>query len=73
LTWNNAPPIGTETLADIPAVATGTWIDLPLAAGYVSGAGTVRIGIDSPAGDSVLYSSREGGFPAQLVVTTVTP
>jgi hypothetical protein len=71
LTWNNAPAIGAQTLADIPAVTTGTWIDVPLAAGYVTGDGTVRIGIDSPSSDSVLYTSREGGFPAELVVTTV--
>ncbi|MFL5642685.1 MAG: DNRLRE domain-containing protein [Chloroflexota bacterium] len=70
ITWTNAPTIGSSTLADIGAVTTGTWAEVSLPTSVVTSDGTVRIGIDSPSSDSVLYSSREGGQPAQLVITT---
>jgi hypothetical protein len=69
LTWANAPSIG-STLVDIGSVTTGTTVDVPLPAGFITGDGLVRIGIDSPSSDSVLYTSREGGQPPQLVITT---
>jgi trimeric autotransporter adhesin len=69
ITWNNAPAIGGSALGSAGAVVQGTWIEIPLA-GAVTANGTYSFALRNASGTSVLYSSREGANPPQLVIST---
>jgi PKD repeat protein len=75
LIWNNAPPITGSGLASLGPVSTGTTVEFELPASvFASGNGTYSFAIrsDNPFGGAAWYSSREAGFPAQLLLR-VTP
>ncbi len=75
ITWSNAPPISGTALSSAGPVTPGTWIELDVSAA-VTGNGTYSFGMQTSSGDSVLFSTREGVNPPQLVVSasgTVPP
>jgi PKD repeat protein len=70
ITWDTAPPISGSPLASYGVTTTGTWADLELGPGAVTGNGTYSFAVaNSILTASGYYSSREGTDPPQLVVT----
>ncbi|MGH3115867.1 MAG: PKD domain-containing protein [Gaiellales bacterium] len=75
LIWNNAPAIAGSALASLGPVAAGATVEFDLPASvFAAGNGTYSFAIrsDNPFGGAAWYSSREAGFPAQLLLR-VTP
>ena len=68
LTWADAPAISATPVVDAGNDAKGAWIEVDVTAA-VSGNGTISFAGQPTTGD-VLYSSKEGLHPPQLVVTT---
>jgi chitodextrinase len=70
VTWATAPAAGAR-IGSLGAITTGTWQEVPLAAGVVSGDGVVSVRVDSTATDGADYSSKEAGatLAPQLVIT----
>ena len=68
ITWLNAPPIVSPSLWNVRAWTVGQWVEFDVGPG-VTGNGTFSFALTSSKSDSVLYSSREGANPPQLVVT----
>jgi chitodextrinase len=70
VTWATAPAAGAR-IGSLGAVSTGTWQEVSLAAGAVTGDGVVSIRVDSTASDGADYSSKEAGasLAPQLVLT----
>ncbi|HEX3049478.1 MAG TPA: DNRLRE domain-containing protein [Aggregatilineaceae bacterium] len=58
LTWNNAPLMSGTPLGILPAVVTGTWVELDVSA-VVTGNGTYSFGLTTDSSNSVLYNSKE--------------
>jgi PKD repeat protein len=69
ITWATAPPISGTHLDTIGAVSVGTWAEFDVSAA-VTGPGTYAFALRSTSGNSVLYASREGVAPPELIVTT---
>jgi PKD repeat protein len=69
ITWNNRPPLSASPLAVMGGVTDGFWIEQELGPAAVQ-AGLVSLALAGGTTNSVLYSSREGANPPQLVVTT---
>jgi len=69
LTWNNAPPFGSATLASAGQITTGTWVELDLT-GYVTGNGTYSFALVDGSSDTAIYNSRDGANAPELVVLT---
>jgi PKD repeat protein len=69
ITWSNAPPVGSPTLASAGAVSTGAVLELDLG-GIITDNGTYSVAITSTSSDPVDFSSREGNAPPQLVLVT---
>jgi PKD repeat protein len=69
LTWNDAPGVGATVLDSIGTAFPDTWVGFDVSA-LVKGEGTFHFGLSSTSSNSVIYSSREGGHPPQLVVFT---
>jgi M6 family metalloprotease-like protein len=69
LKWNNAPAISGAPLDDAGAVAAGQWIELDVT-GAVTGNGRASFALTNDKTDLVVYSSKEGAHPPQLVVVT---
>lgn len=70
VTWNNRPSRGGEAIDDAGAVQPGTWVEYDLTE-IVSNNATLNFGLYSTSTDVVVFSSREGVNPPQLVITTV--
>jgi Bacterial Ig domain/IPT/TIG domain/FlgD Ig-like domain len=72
LTWNNAPaiipPSGT-LLGAIGFANANTWVEFDVTS-TITGNGTYSFGLISGSTNSVIYSSKEGTNPPELVVTT---
>jgi chitodextrinase len=70
VTWATAPAPGTR-VGSLTAVPTGAWTELPLAAGAVSGDGSVNLRVDSTSSDGAAYDSKEAGatLAPQLILT----
>ena len=68
LTWANAPAISATPVVDAGNDAKDAWIEVDVTAA-VSGNGTISFAGQPTTGD-VVYSSKEGVHPPQLVVTT---
>ena len=68
ITWNNAPAIGGTPLSSVGAVTLGTWAEFDVSSA-VGGNGTYSFGLLNSNGDSVLYTSKEGLEPPELVLT----
>jgi len=69
LTWNNAPPFASASLASVGPVTTGTWVELDVTA-HVTGNGTYSFALVDGSSDTAMYSSRDGANPPELVVVT---
>jgi PKD repeat protein len=69
ITWNTAPPIGGTPLAGPGTATVGVWKEWDLGSTAVPGNGTYAFGIKSSNSNTVIYSSRQGANPPQLVLT----
>ncbi len=69
VTWLDAPMIDPSTaFASTGSVSPGTWIDVDVT-GIVTGNGTFGFAARTSDSDRVIYSSREGSQPPELVLT----
>ncbi|MEX1073176.1 MAG: LamG-like jellyroll fold domain-containing protein [Chloroflexota bacterium] len=70
LTYNNAPVISGASLGSSGTTLAGTYVEISLGAGAISGNGTYAFAIRSASTNNAAYISRESGTnPPQLVVT----
>jgi PKD repeat protein len=69
LTWNSAPPFGSDTLANAGPTTTGTWVELNLT-GHVTGNGTYSFALVDGSSVTAVYNSRDGAHPPELEVMT---
>ncbi len=69
LTWENAPGVGTLVLDSAATAFPDSWVEFDVSA-LVQGNGIFDFGLSSASSNSVIYSSREGQNPPQLVVFT---
>lgn len=67
ITWANMPALGAAPLGAAGASVAGTWSEIDVT-DAVTGDGTVSIAVTSDDSNSVLWTSREGSSPPQLVV-----
>ncbi len=67
LTWSNAPVISGTSLSSASAPATSTWVEFNLTSA-VGGNGIYSFGLTSSSSNSVIYSSKEGAHPPELVI-----
>jgi PKD repeat protein len=67
ITWASAPTVGTA-LDTEAAVTAGQWIELDVTAA-VTANGAYDFALTSSSSNSAIYSSREGAYPPELVVT----
>ena len=70
VTWNNRPSQIGEVVDDAGAIGTGTWVEYDLTEIFTQGS-PLNIGLYPTSTDVVVFSSREGANPPQLVITTV--
>jgi acid phosphatase type 7 len=68
VTWANAPAADPTPFGSLGRVTVGSWVEVPVP--FVTADGTYSIRIKTTSSDGSFYSSKEGGFPPQLVVTT---
>jgi uncharacterized repeat protein (TIGR01451 family) len=75
VTWNTQPSLGVP-IVSLGAVASGSWVEIDvtdLVGGAAAGGdGLFSVGFTSSSSNSVMYSSREGANPPQLVITYST-
>ena len=67
VTWGNAPAAGT-LIGSLGQVNNGIWYELDLTA-LVTGEGTYGLRVSSTSTDGADFSSKEGGNPAELVLS----
>jgi 3-phytase len=67
LNWNNAPAISGTPLSAAGPASPSTWVELDVTAA-VSGNGVYAFGMSSASSNSVIYSSKEGTNPPELVI-----
>ncbi|MEU1837664.1 CBM96 family carbohydrate-binding protein [Micromonospora chersina] len=65
--WNNAPAIGSGSVAASGRTTSGTWVTVDVTP-LVDGNGTVTVGLTSSGASSSSYGSRESATPPQLLV-----
>jgi PKD repeat protein len=68
LTASTAPTYSGPALGDLPRASLGSWVEADVTQA-VTGNGTYSFAIGPQSGNSVLYSSREGANPPQLVIS----
>ncbi|HLO34186.1 MAG TPA: DNRLRE domain-containing protein [Anaerolineales bacterium] len=69
VTWNIAPTADPGILGTLNAVAVGNWYEVDVTP-LVNGDGTYSLRVNSTSGDGAAFSSKEGSFAPQLVVST---
>jgi hypothetical protein len=72
LTYNNAPPISGSALGAAGTTVLGTWVEISIGPGAITGNGTFAFALKSATANTnnAAYNSREAGSnPPQLVVT----
>ncbi|HEY7035040.1 MAG TPA: DNRLRE domain-containing protein [Thermomicrobiales bacterium] len=67
INWNNRPPRSTTPRDDKGAIAVKTWVEYDVTP-LVAADGTYTFVLSSSSADGVVFSSREGANPPQLVV-----
>jgi hypothetical protein len=67
ITWKNRPAAG-ALLDNSDAFTSKTWVEYDVTAA-VAGSGTYSFAVRPDSTDGVTFSSREGAFPPQLVLT----
>jgi chitodextrinase len=68
VTWANAPAADPAAFGSLGAVAVGSWYEVSVP--FITGDGTYSIRMRTSSSDGAFYSSKEGSFRPQLVVTT---
>src|SRR4029078_2687840 len=68
VTWNTKPALLSGIADNVGAFGTSTWVEYNVTA-LVTGNGTYTFALVADSTDGAEFSSREGSFPAQLVVT----
>ncbi|MFQ5603745.1 MAG: choice-of-anchor D domain-containing protein, partial [bacterium] len=68
LNWSNAPALSGTPLSSIGAAVLGAVVEFDVTAA-ISGNGTFSFAIANGASDRVLYSSKEGSSPPELIMT----
>jgi chitodextrinase len=71
VTWGTAPGADSAIIGSLGPVSAGTSYQVDVSS-LVTGDGTVGLRVSSPSTDGVDYSSKEGSFPPELVVTIQT-
>ena len=71
LTWNNKPALLSAASDNKGALGTNTWIEYDVTP-LLNGNGTYTFALIADSTDGAEFSSREGAFPAQLIVTYAT-
>ena len=69
ITWRNAPAVQGTPVAQVGPATMGTWVDVTLPAGVITGDGTYSLAISGNVSNTFISSSREGSSPPQLVVS----
>jgi myo-inositol-hexaphosphate 3-phosphohydrolase len=72
LTWENAPVIVGEPLAEAGEVALDTWVELDVTSA-ITGDGTYSFALANRSIQMAGYSTKEGDAPPQLVIETGEP
>ncbi len=70
VTWDNAPSIAASALDSHGSVQVGEWVEFDVTSAVV-GNGMLSFALVTESGNSVLYSSKEGTHPPQLVIEEV--
>jgi|GEM_PF-5064998 len=68
MTWNTKPALLSTVSDNKGALATNTWVEYDVTP-LVSGNGIYTFALIADSTDGAEFSSREGAFPAQLVIT----
>ncbi len=69
ISWSSQPSLPATSLATAGAAAGGEWVELDVSSA-VLGPGIVSFAVAGGTANGVLYSSREGATPPELVVQT---
>ncbi|MGH7455126.1 MAG: DUF7594 domain-containing protein, partial [bacterium] len=69
LNWSNAPAISGTPLSVAGPASPNTWVELDVSSA-ISGDGVYAFGMNSGSANSVIYSTKEGTNPPQLVIAT---
>lgn len=69
VTWSTAPAAQASLIASLAAVAPGNWYELNVTS-VVIGDGSIGFKLTSHSPDGAFYSSSEGSFSPELIVTT---
>ncbi len=67
ITWDNRPVRSTTPVDDKGSLAQGTWVEYDVTV-FVTGNGKVTLVLAGSSTDVVVFSSREGATPPELVV-----
>jgi len=68
ITWNNRPARTSGAADNKGSISKNTWVDYNVTA-LVTGNGTYSFVLAGDSNDNVIFSSREGSNPPQLVIT----
>ena len=69
VTWSARPATAAGALAQAGGAVAGTWLQLALPAGAITGNGTYSFRLAGSGTDSAIFASREGGSAPQLVIS----
>ncbi len=69
LNWSNAPAISGTPLNVAGPASPNTWVELDVTA-VIAGDGVYAFGMSSNSSNSVIYSTKEGTHPPELVIAT---
>jgi hypothetical protein len=77
LTWKNAPPIGGTPLAKLGPVKAKTWVEVDVTSAardaLATNNGRLSLALRSNSTNLVVYSSKEGVRPPELIIEMTTP
>jgi len=68
VTWNNAPVADGDVLATLGSVSPNNWYEVDLTS-LITGDGTYSLQVISPMTNGADYSSKEGEFAPELIIT----
>jgi hypothetical protein len=69
LTWSNAPAISGAALGSVGAAAGNSWVEVELTAA-IAGNGSYSFGLQTNSSNRVIYSTKEGVYAPELVITS---
>jgi hypothetical protein len=77
LTWKNAPPIGGTPLATLGPVKAKTWVEVDVTSAaqqaLATNNGRLSLALHNNSTNQVVYSSKEGAHPPELIIEMTTP